>query len=191
MECTGTLQTVTKDWLTNKVLMTFAIDDSLSNEDIESVRGLDKLRIKVTKWKKKRSLDANAYYWTLLTKLAKVVGTSNSEMHNQLLAEYGFPEVVGGQLIRTPIPDTEEAERMVMKSTTYHLKPTTQIVVGKDGVSYRTYTMIRGSSSYNTEEMSRLINGLIYECKCEHIPDSEIATPEEKRILIERYGVNV
>jgi hypothetical protein len=39
--------------------------------------------------------------------------------------------------------------------------------------------------------MSRLISGLITMCKEAQIPDREIATPEEKRLLKERYGVDV
>lgn len=191
MECTGTLQSVNKDWSTDKLIMTFIINEDISHESIEELRLCEKLSLVFKKWRKKRSLDANAYYWTLLTKLATKIETSNAELHNQLLAEYGYPELIMDKLVRTPIPDTEEAEKMVAKSTTYHLKPTTQVVEGNDGVVYRTYILMRGSSSYNTEEMSRLIKGLIYECKSEQIPDSEIATPEEKRILKERYGVDV
>lgn len=191
MEVTGVLKDISRDWQSNKFIMTFAINEDVSNESIEEIRQCEKLSLVAKIWRKKRSLDANAYYWCLLTKLAKKVGTSNNEMHNQLLSDYGYPEMVGGMLVRTPIPDTEEAEKKVAQSDTYHLKPTTQIVVGKDGVAYRTYIMMRGSSSYNTEEMSRLIEGLIYECKSEKMSDSEIASPEEKRILKERYGVDV
>ena len=56
---------------------------------------------------------------------------------------------------------------------------------GVDGVMYRTYRLLRGSRTYNTEEMSRLISGLITMCKEAQIPDREIATPEEKRLLKE------
>lgn len=191
MECTGNLQTISKDWQTDKVIMTFAINENMSNEDIEEIRSIEKLKLVIDKWKKKRSLDANSYYWTLLTKLARKLDTSNSELHNQLLADYGYPEMIGDKLVRIPIPDTDEAEKMVAKSTTYHLKPTTQVVVGNDMVTYRTYIMMRGSSTYNSEEMSRLIGGLIYDCKSAKMTDSDIATPEEKRILKERYGVEV
>ena len=45
--------------------------------------------------------------------------------------------------------------------------------------------------TYNTEEMARLIGGMITMCKEAGIPDREIATPEEKRLLKERYGVDV
>ena len=60
-----------------------------------------------------------------------------------------------------------------------------------DNVMYRTYRLLRGSHTYNTEEMSRLIDGMITMCKEAGIPDREIATPEEKRLLKERYGVDV
>lgn len=50
---------------------------------------------------------------------------------------------------------------------------------------------MRGSSTYNTEEMARLIDGLIDRCKEAGMPDREIVSPDEKRILKERYGVNI
>ena len=39
--------------------------------------------------------------------------------------------------------------------------------------------------------MARLIDGMITMCKESGIPDSEIATPDEKRILEEKYGVKL
>ena len=51
--------------------------------------------------------------------------------------------------------------------------------------------MIRGSSTYNTAEMSRLIDGLVCDCKDAGMSGSEIASPDERRILKERYGIDV
>ena len=48
-----------------------------------------KLDMNLKKHSDKRSLDANAYYWKLLGELAKVLQTSNEELHNQLLDSYG------------------------------------------------------------------------------------------------------
>ena len=114
MECTGILKSITKDWMSNKYLMTFEINEDISHDSIEEIRVCEKLSLVFKKWRKKRSLDSNSYYCTLLTKLATKIDTSNSELHNQLLAEYGYPELIGDMLVRTPIPDTEEAEEMVM-----------------------------------------------------------------------------
>ena len=80
---------------------------------------------------------------------------------------------------------------MVDNAMDSHLQPTTQVKTGKDGIPRRTYWLLRGSHSYNTEEMAHLIDGIIHECKEVGIPDSEIATPDEKRILKEKYGVEL
>ena len=136
-------------------------------------------------------MDANAYYWVLVSKLGKVLDMANPEVHNIALIRYGQPWIIDGKSVFTTIPDTEEAENKVKNSTEYHLQPTSQVREGVDGVMYRTYRFLRGSRTYNTEEMSRLISGLITMCKEAQIPDREIATPEEKRLLKERYGVDV
>ena len=57
--------------------------------------------------------------------------------------------------------------------------------MGNDGMMYRTYIMLRGSSTYNTAEMSKLIKGLICDCKDVGMADSEIVSPPyfDKRML--------
>ena len=89
------------------------------------------------------------------------------------------------------IPDTEEAERKVRNATDYHLQPTSQIREGNDGITYRTYKLLRGSHTYDSAEMARIIDGLITSCKEVGMPDAAIATPDEKRLLKERYGVDI
>lgn len=113
------------------------------------------------------------------------------ETRIKVVIDDGYPVILSGKSAFTTIPDTEEAENKVKNSTEYHLQPTSQVREGVDGVMYRTYRLLRGSRTYNTEEMSRLISGLITMCKEAQIPDREIATPEEKRLLKERYGVDV
>lgn len=108
-----------------------------------------------------------------------------------LLCGYGQVELFDGKAVYMTIPDTEESEKKVKNSSEYHLQPTSQVREGNDGVMYRTYKLLRGSSTYNTEEMARLISGLIEQCKEAGIPDAEIASPNEKRILKERYGVDI
>lgn len=190
MKFTGTLKEPMISFSTRRPMIVFEPDQDFAGA-YEELRNKDKLMIEIKAYKKKRSLDANAYYWVLITKLAKRLNTSNSELHNEMLSHYGFPELIDGQLARIPLPDTEEAEKMIKMSTAYHLRPTTQIIGGKDGIAYRTYILLRGSSSYNTEEMARLIEGLISECKGAGMPDAEIMTPDEKQQLKERFGVNV
>ena len=104
---------------------------------------------------------------------------------------YGQPEVYEGKGVYMTIPDTDDARKKADNAMDYHLSPTSQVREGNDGVMYRTYKLLRGSHTYNTEEMARLIDGMITMCKESGIPDAEIATPDEKRILEEKYGVKL
>lgn len=189
MEFTGKFSDLMIDLFSKKQKIVLTVNED-ARQALEELKDCD-LDIVIKKHRKKRSLDANAYYWALVTKLAKVLNSSNPEVHNHLLRMYGEPELFDGKAVYTTIPDTEEAEKKVNTSMYYHLAPTSQIRQGNDAVVYRTYKLLRGSHTYNTEEMSRLINGLVESCKEARIPDREIASTEERRILKERYGIDV
>lgn len=189
MECTGRFKGLGIDLMSKQQRLEIEVDNDI-REEYEALRDKPKLKIRITKYKKKRSLDANAYYWTLLTKFADVVGLSNPEAHNMMLRGYGQSEIFDGKAVYVTIPDTEESEKRVNNATDYHLAPTSQVRMGNDDVMYRTYRLLRGSRTYDTKEMSRLIDGLITCCKEAGIPETEIATPNEKEMLQERYGVN-
>lgn len=112
----------------------------------------------------KRSLDQNALYWSVLTQLAAHLKTSNAELHNLMLRRYGQCERFDSQVVFVVLPDTKEAEDKALRAETYHLRPTSQVKQGTDGNSYRTYILMRGSSTYDSAEMTRLIDGLFSEC---------------------------
>lgn len=190
MKFTGDLRKPLIDCDTMRPLIIFAPDDDFS-QAYEELKDCEKLSLEIKKYRRKRSLDANAYHWVLVGKLAKVLGMSNSEVHNMALRGYGQPEIYEGKGVYMTIPDTDAARRKVDNAMDYHLAPTSQVREGNDGVMYRTYKLLRGSHTYNTEEMARLIDGMITLCKEAGIPDAEIATPDEKRLLKERYGVTL
>jgi hypothetical protein len=147
-------------------LVTFEMYESLpAMKMAQKYKDGTKVSLKVTKHSDKRSLDANAYYWQLLTKLAAVQKISNNYCHNLMLSRYGVPEEIDGKPMYIVIPDTEEADRRAEESETYHIKPTSNVREGKDGVMYRTYMLLKGSSQMDTAEFSRVISGLVDECK--------------------------
>ena len=179
MNFTGKLEGLKMDYATRKQSISVEVNED-ARDAFQELKDCEKLDIQIKKHREKRNLDANAYYWVLITKFAKKLELSNPEAHNMCLIRYGYPVILSGKSAFTTIPDTEEAENKVKNSTEYHLQPTSQVREGVDGVMYRTYRLLRGSRTYNTEEMSRLISGLITMCKEAQIPDREIATPEEK-----------
>lgn len=178
----GTIKNLSLDWITRKPEVTLQLDARA--EDIEKLK--DKpLSVELKQYRKKRSLDANAYYWKLITDLSEKLGQSKDYMHNHMLRKYGQVEIIDGQAVYTVIPDTDEAQKKVDEAQTYHLKPTSQVKAGRGGLMYRTYMMLRGSSDYNTKEMSCLINGLVSECKDVGI---ETMTPDELERMMQAYG---
>ena len=142
------------------------------------------LWIEVTENEKKRSLSANALYWSLAGKLAAYLHISNQRMHNLLLRRYGVPETIDGEELICFIPDTEEAEERTLEADTYHVRPTSAVKEFKDGSTRRMYKILKGSHDYTTKEMSNLINGLIDECNHCGIPT---ASPEEVAEVMRRY----
>ncbi|SEU15838.1 hypothetical protein [Enterocloster lavalensis] len=185
MDCKGTLKDVTKDWMTGRFRLTFEVDKDVSGE-IERLSGkLLALTAKV--YRRKRSLDANSYYWSLLTKLAEVIGVSKNRAHNVMLRRYGKLEVIDGSMIYVVVPDNDEGERMALEAETYHIKPTSEVKETQSGLRFRTYVMLRGSSTYDTAEMSTLINGLVEECKDLGI---ETMTPQELERMMALYEQN-
>ena len=190
MKFTGKLKQPVIDYLSGRMAVLFEPNEDF-RQAYEELKGCDKLSFEIKPYRAKRSLDANAYYWVLITKLAKKISISNLELHNMMLRMYGQAEIIEGKAVYLTIPDTEEAERKVNNATDYHLQATSQVREGNDGIMYRTYKLLRGSHTYNKEEMARLIDGLVQCCKDAGIPDSDIASPDEKRILKERYGVDI
>ena len=186
MEFKGKISSAFRDIVTGKWNLTFSTDQNVA-EAAQIFFGKD-IDVKLKQHKEKRSLDANAYYWCLLTKLARIHGWSNAEAHNRMLRDYGQYEQVEGQLIAVPLPDTDQTEREVLSKIEYHLALSPKVTIMK-GETKRVYLLLRGSSTYNTEEMARLISGLIEECRYSGIQDSEIMTPFEKRKLYEQYGI--
>lgn len=123
----------------------------------------------------KRSLSQNAYYWQLLGKTADALRMSKPELHNRMLRDFGQVAWIDGQTVSVELPDTEKAEKTALRSETYHLKPTDR-VIEKVGKTYRTYVLLRGSSDYNTWEMSVLLDGMIQEAQEQGV---ETLTPAE------------
>lgn len=142
------------------------------------------LDIEIKKHRERRSLNANSYYWVLITKVAKRLRISNNRAHNIMLRRYGALEVIDDQLVYLVLPDVDEAEEKALESETYHIRPTSQVKTGNDGKLYRTYIMLKGSSAYDTAEMSRLINGIVDECKEMGI---ETLPPDKLKALLEAW----
>ena len=114
--------------------------------------------------KKKRSLTANSYYWSLLNQLASVMRMDNQECHFLMLRRYGQYEVVS---IRSDV------------SLHGYFKYFEEIGKGKvNGKEFTHYKIYKGSSQMDSKEFAILLDGVRSECEEVGIPTltpSEIA----------------
>lgn len=185
MNLTGKLHSVAFS-VDGKPLVSFEINEGQpALKAAQKYKECPKINIKLSEHKDGRSLNANAYYWVLLTKLSTALKISMSFCHNIMLRRYGVIETVDDTPVYLLFPDTDDAQMKIDEAETYHVKPTSNVRTGKDGKLYRTYMMLKGSSQYDTAEMAALISGLRDECINVGIP---VETPDEIAKLLSLIG---
>lgn len=132
----------------------------------EMIALLEKLKVdedyEVTVRKKnKRSLNANAYHWTLCEQIAKVLHISKYEAHNHLMIHYGTDwRDSRGDRVFVLMKDDDK----YLRATTVHYRPTDNAEERK-GKMYRWFVLLMPSHLMNTKEMSDLIDGTVSEAK--------------------------
>ena len=128
------------------------------------------------KVKRKRSLSSNRYYWNLLEDLAVKTKTPKMKIHNLYLRQVGQVEKFGDKPVYMLLPDDDATEEQVLLASTYHLMPRRETKKGADGKTYRWYVMLKGSSDFNAEQMSMLVDLAVQDAKEQGI---EVMTPDE------------
>lgn len=173
VETVGKMTGVSRSLDGKNIILTFEVDGSAARQ-IESIRNLDKLRIRAVKYKEKRSLDANAYAWALMTKIADAVSSSKDEIYEEMLQKYGYCyEDDNGFIVGTfPV-------RVDVNKIDGHWK------FFKGNGKFNSYLMIKGSSEYDTAEMAHFIDRIVDEAKELGI---ETATPEEIERMKATWG---
>ena len=115
------------------------------------------LTVQVKEYRQKRSLSQNAYMWVLLDEIAKVVGNTKEEIYKTLVKDYGVFEVL-------PLKD-EAVKRFNHNWEKNGLGWFTQIIGKSKLKGYTNLIAYYGSSTYDTKEMTRLLNAVVEECK--------------------------
>ena len=126
---------------------------------VEDIREVD-FDITVERHRGKRSLTANAYYWTLIDALADYMDLPKPVVHNMMLRDYGHKEIIDGDNLAIFLPDTEETEKEALRRTNIHLMPTS-VVKGEK----RAYLVLKNSSDMNSREFAALLDGVISEAR--------------------------
>lgn len=121
---------------------------------IRDIFSLDKdaiYDIKIEKHKEKRSTNANAYLWKLVTEIGNTMRLSKEEVYENMLKSYG-------QSIMIPLPKGNNPSGY----SKYYEYECSRQLNGKDADWYKIY---KGSSEYNTKEMAILLEGVVQEAR--------------------------
>ena len=123
---------------------------------LDELKSLEKLTVKLEKFKKKRSIDANAYCWTLIGRIAEKTNIPKDEVYRNAIRG------IGGNYDVVCIQ--EKAVDSLCSAW------------ARNGIGWQTDTMpsklegctnvvlYYGSSTYDAEQMSRLIDNIIQDC---------------------------
>ena len=135
----------------NGIVLTMGISNTYGKQVEQLVNGFNQQKeYEIAEIRKKRSLDANAFAWKICTEIANVVGNTKEDVYRDAINHVGVYETL--QFV-----DDEAMERFKAKWRT-------------NGEGWLTKTLDRnkrilmayyGSSSYNTKEMSVLIDFLV------------------------------
>lgn len=172
MKLQGKLADVSIDFATKKPKITFLINSNITS--LEEIENVDLLDIEAKKHTKKRSLDANAYCWVLLGRLAEKMNIPAKEIYKMEIRNIGVYEV---------LPVKEEAVEKFRQAWQKNGIGWICEEIGKSKLNgYINLKAYYGSSTYNNKEMSRLIDTIVEDCKLQGIPTD---TSEQ----IEKYKV--
>ncbi len=143
---------------------------------IPTLKDDKKYVIEVKQFKNKRSLDANAYCWVLIGKLAEKTGIKKSDIYRNAIRE------IGGNSETVCVQD-KAVDKLVKGWECHGLGWQTETSKSKlDGCT--NVTLYYGSSIYDTKQMSQLIDSIVQDCKAVGI---ETMTPQELQRLKDEW----
>lgn len=169
MDFIGSIARVEREFSTNTPLITLRLENGAVSELNEYFNGA--LDVSIKKHREKRSLNANAYLWTLLQKIAEKIHSTKDDVYLEMLKRYSrsFTHII---VKEKAIDKLKEQYRTVVDLG--------EITVGNmTGHQLQVYF---GSSTFDTKEMSVLLDGVVSECKelgIETLPPAEIERMEK------------
>lgn len=168
-ELTGRIENLSVDFSTGKAKLTLEINEKTSvMKAFDDFRECEKLLIKIDKYREKRSLDANNYAWRLISEIAENQGIPKEDVYRQYIKDIG---------VCRQIEIDEKAVDTLIHS--WQLHGIGWVADKLDYSKHEGFVLLNlyyGSSTYNTLQMSRLIDNIVQDCKALGI---ETRTPNE------------
>ena len=148
--------------------------------DVNELMDAD-LKLTLTRYKERRSNDANRLFHLYSDRLADAMRMSKPKMKNYLLFHYGQKiRDENGDLV--VIKTNADEEELISRSDIHCW----YIKNAPDGTPM--YVLLEHSRFYNTREMAILIDGVIAECKAQGI---DTISPDEVEEIKQKWGLSV
>lgn len=168
---TGRIRDLTTDRY-GRTVLTLEVNERAAAETLyDELNQCEKCEISVRKWRDKRSNDANRYFWELTGKLAAKTGIPVETIYREAVKN------IGGNSDIVCVK-SEACEALRTHWSSMGIGWVSDVFPSKiPGCS--NVILYAGSSTYNTEQMSRLIDLIVDECKAQGIetrPPEEIAS---------------
>lgn len=148
-----------------------------SPDSYKFVYGFKPGEYEITKAKKKRSNDANAYMWVLCDKIAAKVGITPQDVYRRAIKDVG---------VFTPLPIRNDAVDGFRHVWEAHGTGWVLDVVDDSKIKgYKLCNAYQGSSTYDVAQMSRLIDYIV-----EDATAMGIETLSERELSLMKEGWN-
>lgn len=175
IELTGKIADMSIDFKSGKAKLLLVLNERQAAENLyDKFHQVEKLSIDISKYREKRSLNANSYMWVLCGELAKALSDEKEKYTKEDIYRNAIKEIGVWKDFEGLSPDDAKTLRHAweMLGTGWI---TEQVDYMQDGenVVVRCYY---GSSQYNTKQMSRLISNIVQDCEAVGI---ETKTPDE------------
>jgi hypothetical protein len=172
MRITGKIAGANIDFRTRKPMLSLEVNELNDFKQlVDDMNGCEKLSIEIKPYREKRSLNANNYCWKILTEIGNVLRASKDEIYLMMLKRYGQSELIS---VLSHIP--------IEHYVKYYEEAGESKLNGKMFTHYRVY---KGSSDFDTREMSIFIDGVVSEAKELGI---QTETPDEIARLKSLWG---
>ncbi len=145
----------------NELLLTIKTDyaniEGCEDEMMSLIESDKGVKVDLSKWREKRSLNANAYCWVLLDAIAKKQRTTKEEVYKLIIRDVGSFNVLSMK--------EDAIETFVKRWQLKGLGWVCEILGDSDKEGYKDVCVYYGSSTYDNEEMSRLIDEVVETAK--------------------------
>lgn len=158
IELIGKINTVDINFKTGKAKLILDVEnkqDAMSA--YENLISEERLSIKLNKHREKRSLNANNYAWQLITQLAENQGITKEEVYQHHIKEVG--------VCRQAEIDEKAVDTLVYSWGLHGLGWFAERLDFGKNDGFVLINLYYGSSTYNTKQMTRLIDNIVQDCK--------------------------